>query len=152
MTVPSHNPLLEGAWVTINGVTFAISYRGGPGSNDVVLIEPGPVTTTGTSGADHYELRRSGSGLPSDDLQLLLNGAVIDSRPMSTVIGWTINAGDGADSLLVNYGYSGGFFSSPVNFNGESPGLAAAMTRWRLRAAASRRSSTITASRPAGRP
>ncbi len=57
--------------------------------------------------------------------QLLLNGTVVDSRSISFVSDWTINAAAGADSLLVNYGFTGGFFSFSVNFNGEDPALAA---------------------------
>ena len=48
---------------------------------------------------------------------------MVDSRPVLAVSSWTINADTGADSLLVNYGFSGGFFSVPVFFNGQAPAV-----------------------------
>ena len=116
--------LPEGTLVsTIGGDNLAISYVGGAG-NDVVLYNRanGVAVTDGTANADVFELRRKGTGVAGDVVQLLAGFVPVDTRPLSAVgSGWTVNAGDGADSLLVNYGHSGGFFNVPVNFNGEGP-------------------------------
>ena len=74
-------------------------------------------------GSGHFEIRSSGTpGNANDVLQLLLNGTVIQSTVASTVVGWTINGTGTADSLLVNYGYTGGFFNVPVQFNEDAGG------------------------------
>ena len=49
--------------MTLNGVVFFLSYRGGASGTDVVLLQPGPLTTTGTAGDERWELRRGGSGV-----------------------------------------------------------------------------------------
>jgi len=93
-------------------------------NNDVILVEAAPKVTNGTAGNDNFELRLNNAGTPdnsSDDVLELFDGTtVIDSRLADLVSSWTINGLAGNDTLLVNYGYSGGFFTNPVIFNGNN--------------------------------
>jgi fibronectin-binding autotransporter adhesin len=126
---PIHNPPLSGAPeagpVSVNGKPAFYTYAGGLGANDFAIQVAGPVETIGTDDAEQFELRRHDNGTagnPDDDLlQLLQDGAVIDSRLLVSVSSWTIYAAGGSDSLLVNYGHSGGFFNTPVFFHGQDP-------------------------------
>lgn len=114
-TPGTFNGLPEGATVTIGSVNFRISYAGGVGGNDVTLTEDGPATFTGDATGENFELLRVG-----DNIQLRRNGVIVDSRPISSVTTYTVNGGDGSDTLTVNYGPPGGFFSTQINFDGDT--------------------------------
>jgi|GEM_PF-2946039 len=112
--------LAEGALVSANflgsGLTATITYLGGDG-NDATIVVSGDVEYTGDTTGEDFELRRVAIG--AGFIQLLRNGVVVDSRPASSISSYTINAGDGDDSLYVNYGGNGGVFTFPVTFNGQ---------------------------------
>ena len=108
--------LPEGSPVTVGSFSGTITYQGGDG-NDVALVVTGPYSIDGTSGDDDFEVRRVSSG-GADLIQVFRGGVVIDSRPTSTVTVITINGDDGDDTLTVNYFGSGGFFTTPITFNG----------------------------------
>ena len=42
---PAHVALPEGTVVTVNGVSFVLTYRGGAGGHDVILIQPDPIAS-----------------------------------------------------------------------------------------------------------
>ncbi len=107
---------VEGDAVTVGSFSGTLTNQGGDG-NDIALVVTGPYSIDGTSGDDDFEVRRvNSSGV--DLLQVLRGGVVVDSRPTSTVTMITINGDDGDDTLTVNYFGSGGFFTTPVTFNG----------------------------------
>ncbi len=111
----------EGGVVTVDSKTARYTYLGGLGGNDFTLTVDGSLTITGTAGADNFEVRRVVTG-PADDIQVLLGGVIIDSRPTASYGGGstlTINAGANNDNLFINYGGSGGIYNFDVNFNGE---------------------------------
>ena len=110
------NGLPEASTVNINGTNFVISYFGGDG-NDVVLAQAGQVVFDATAGADNLELRLEGVYFQIIDLA---NGnAILEQRLAITVTEWVINGLDGDDTLTVNYGGTGGFFNTPITFNGQ---------------------------------
>jgi uncharacterized delta-60 repeat protein len=55
-----------------------------------------------------------------DNIQLLRNGTVIDSRPTSSVTSYAITDSAGNDTLTVKYDASGGSFNFPVTFHGDT--------------------------------
>lgn len=112
------NGLAEGATVTINSIPFVISYAGGVGGNDVVLIQAGTVTYTGTPVADSLEVRETTTaGL--DFIQYYIGGVLTDQRLSSTVSAIQVDGGAGNDTLTINYNGAGGFFNKAVTFNGQ---------------------------------
>lgn len=109
----------EGSTLTVGAFSGVLTYAGGLNANDVTITVLGPVITTGTAGGDDFELRRRiDIGLGIDNIELLLGGIVIDARPYNTVTSWTIDGLGGDDTLLVNYGYTGGYFQKDVLFIG----------------------------------
>lgn len=112
------NGLAEGATVTINSIPFIISYAGGVGGNDVVLIQAGTATYIGTPVADTLELREA-TIAGQDFIQYYIGGVLTDQRLSATVSAIQVDGGDGNDTLTLNYGGSGGFFSKAVTFNGQ---------------------------------
>jgi len=80
--------------------------------NDVTLTQAGTFVYTEATGAS-FTLERAGNSV-----QLLRDGVIVDSRPLSAVTGFTLNGADGAsDTLLIDYAV-GGFFNLPVTFHG----------------------------------
>ena len=71
----------------------------------------------GTSGSDLFELRLDSNG-GNENIQLLVGDVLIEERLFSTVTAITVNGGEGNDTLQLNYDFSGGFFATPVTFNG----------------------------------
>src|SRR6185369_8754705 len=69
--------LNQGGSLPINATSLIAFYDGGPtgGDNDLVLV--GPISINGTNGPDNYEVRRTGSGLNTDNIEVLLNGSVV---------------------------------------------------------------------------
>ncbi|MEW6302149.1 MAG: choice-of-anchor D domain-containing protein [Verrucomicrobiota bacterium] len=113
------NGLADGDSVTINAITFYISYNGGDG-NDIVLSQAptAAVAVSGTSGNDTIQARKVG-----DTVQVLVNGNISASYPESalTGFGYTINGLAGNDTLTLNYvddATTDGFFAIPITFNG----------------------------------
>ncbi len=99
-----------------SGIDAYATYQGNDGNDFVIAVE-GDVTFTATGAAEDFELRRETTG-SVDLIQLLVGGIVVDSRPFASVSSYTIDALGGADTLLVNYNYNGGFFDLPITFNG----------------------------------
>ena len=98
--VGTFNGLAEGDIVTINGVDFFLSYRGGAGSNDVTLTEAGPVTFTSDGiGGGSLVVRVNG-----DSVEFVEDGVVVDSRPLASVVGQTItvDAVNPTDTLTID--------------------------------------------------
>ncbi len=98
--VGTFNGLAEGDIVTINGVEFFLSYRGGAGSNDVTLTEAGPVTFTSDGiGGGSLVIRVNG-----DSVEFVEDGVVVDSRPLASVLGQTItvDAVNPTDTLTID--------------------------------------------------
>ncbi|MCL4207851.1 MAG: autotransporter-associated beta strand repeat-containing protein, partial [Pirellulaceae bacterium] len=110
----------EGGSTTVNSKTAVFTYAGGSGGNDLTLTVASDWIFNGTASADEFELRRATVGMV-DNLQLLIGGSVVESRPMASVNSVTINGLDGNDTLTVNYGHSGGVFNKAVTFHGGDP-------------------------------
>ncbi|MBY0514763.1 MAG: autotransporter-associated beta strand repeat-containing protein, partial [Gemmataceae bacterium] len=111
----------EGGTVLINGSNFAVSYVGGDG-NDVTLTQLAFVGYVETGGGADFVLRRNQNGTPAnpadDLLQLLRNGVLVDSRPLSALSSYTLIGQNGAtDTLTVDYAF-GGVFTTPIEFAG----------------------------------
>ncbi len=103
--------------MTVNGLSFVISYIGGLNGNDVTLTEAGAITITGTAGADGLLLQEE-TILGLDYISYYLN-SVLQTRWLSSAVTTiTVNGNDGNDTLTVNYGASGGFFAKNITFNG----------------------------------
>ena len=137
------NALAEGASLTVGSVTFVISYHGGVGGNDVVLIEPGPVVTPGTPDAGRV---RTAAG----DRRGLRPAAIAGRRR-----GGRVAAGHGGQQLDDQRGRAGRTrcWSTTATRAGSStrrcsstartrPCRPAPTIRWPSRAAPSRRWST----------
>lgn len=107
----------EGSTVIVNGLPFVISYIGGLNGNDVTLTQQGVITITGTAAGDQILLQEETiSGLDYVSYYL---GGVLQTRWLSSIVASiTVNAGDGNDTLTVNYGASGGFFAKNITYNG----------------------------------
>ncbi len=102
--------LSEGALVTVGNLTGPISYVGGDG-NDVTLTAAGPASFTGTSAAgNNFVLRRSGN-----NLQLLDNGVVVDTRALNTLTDYTITGVPNVQDTLTVDLATGGFFALTGN-------------------------------------
>jgi hypothetical protein len=109
--------IAEGATTTVNGLMFVVSYIGGLNGNDVTLTQAGAITITGTAGADGLLIQEE-TILGLDYISYYLN-SVLQTRWLSSAVTTiTVNAGDGNDTLTVNYGASGGFFNKTVIYNG----------------------------------
>ncbi|MBI1918657.1 MAG: autotransporter-associated beta strand repeat-containing protein, partial [Planctomycetes bacterium] len=121
--VAAGTTLGEGALLSSNflgsGQSAFLTYQGGDGNAVAIVIE-GPSTFNGTNGDDVLEVRRVTTG-GADSIQFLNNGTVVDSRPFASVDSITVNGLDGNDTLTVNYGTSGGFFTQPLTFHGGDP-------------------------------
>ncbi|MCL4206670.1 MAG: hypothetical protein KJ000_29655, partial [Pirellulaceae bacterium] len=105
----------EGSLVNVNGIDFAISYKGGSLGNHVVLIQPGDATFGGTADDDSFLLQQ----VTIDDvdfLQLYRNNALVYQTLASTVASVTVDGLDGNDTLTVKYDASGGFFAKDISF------------------------------------
>lgn len=111
--------LAEGATVTINGVDFVLSYRGGTG-NDVTLTEAGTFVFQGTRFDDSLEIREAMIG-GQDYLQIVMGGVLVEQRLTSSASDVSILGGDGNDVLTIDYGGSGGFFNKLISFEGGDP-------------------------------
>src|SRR5262249_42721506 len=108
----------ENGSVPINGKSAVDTYHGGASTNDFTLSVAGPASFTDNTGNSQLTLQRvTGGGV--DNIQLLRNGTVIDSRPTAIVDSYTITDKAGNDTLTVNYDASGGFFNLPVTFHGD---------------------------------
>ncbi len=120
--------IAEGGTTTVNGLTFVVSYIGGLNGNDVTLTQAGAITITGTAGADGLLIQEETiSGL--DYISYYLN-SVLQTRWLSSAVTTiTVNAGDGNDTLTVNYGASGGFFAKNITYNGGNQTVRR-VTRW----------------------
>ncbi len=121
------NGLADGTMVTVGGVFMGfISYFGGDG-NDVTLTvaSVGPAIINDIAANNGvFEIRQVG-----ETIQVLRGGVVVDSRPIGAVAaGYTINGLDGNDSLLVNFGATGGIFNIPITFNGGAQTIADSLT------------------------
>jgi autotransporter-associated beta strand protein len=95
--------------------TFQITYQGGDG-NDVVLttIDPSAPVFQGTPVNDHFLVMRHGT-----DVQVYLNGTLIDSRDIASITGGlTLNGGAGDDTLLIDYEGGDPVPVAGLSFNG----------------------------------
>src|SRR5262249_43384254 len=84
--------------------------------NDLALVPPITVPATG-----NVEVRRSGNGSGTDTIDVLINGVLNPANiyPITNVVSLQINGQTGSnDTLLVNFGGTGGSFNIPITFNG----------------------------------
>ncbi len=114
---------LEASNLQINGQPAVLTYYGGDGNDIAVVMTNLLSVVTGTAGNDDLEVRRVifddlFSGLDVDHLQGLLNGVVVESRPIAAAGGFALEGQNGNDSLFVNYGASGGYFTETVLAHG----------------------------------
>jgi fibronectin-binding autotransporter adhesin len=105
---------LEGGSVVIGGVTSYFTYAGGDGNNFTLSALGDPTLTFD----GNLEVRRNVSGL-TDNVELLQGGVIVDSRPLASIVAnYVINtASNLADTLLVNYAFTGGFIPRNIAFN-----------------------------------
>ncbi len=111
----SFSGLPEAAQITVGAFSGILSYLGGNG-NDVTLTVGGSMSF---ADGNTFVLRRS-----AGNLQVLRDGALIDSRPMAAVNGYTFKgSGKAPASLTVDFA-SGGFFTvaDGINFSGGGGG------------------------------
>ncbi|MCM2374920.1 FG-GAP-like repeat-containing protein [Aporhodopirellula aestuarii] len=110
--------LPEGAFTTINGLDFAISYIGGDG-NDVTLTEIVNTTISGTATDDTILLRlNSAPAIP--EIEVLINSVLTHSFPLGSISDLTINGLDGSDTLTVDYSGGNPVPAGGVVFDGGS--------------------------------
>ncbi len=109
---PSLTNAVEGSTAVVNGVNAIYTYAGFDG-NDFTLTAAGNPVLAGTGA---LEVRRITSG-PTDVLQLLQGGAIIDSRPIGAFTSYQLTGSAADDTLTVNYAASGGFFAKDIVFD-----------------------------------
>ncbi|MDB5385367.1 MAG: Extracellular serine protease precursor, partial [Planctomycetaceae bacterium] len=108
----------EGSSTTVNGLSAAYSYLGGPGGNDFDLSVAGPYTFTMPvdSAATAAVLKRNGT-----NLDFTVGGTTLQSVPLAAIASLTITGENGfADQLTLDF--TGGDFATlfPITFNGGS--------------------------------
>jgi hypothetical protein len=134
------NGLAEGAYLSINGISFQVSYAGGDG-NDVTLTEATQTQVTLVGGV----LDVSDAVDTADDLTISVNGANVRVRDSAKILaagpGTTqvdpntveaplanvtvridVNGNGGSDSLTRNF--TGGNITVPINWAGGAPAVA----------------------------
>src|SRR5262249_45808269 len=114
--VPSFNGLPAGSAVTVGSLNAFLSYHGNSGS-DVTLVAAGPVSFAAGKSGSRSTVRRSG-----DELQVLTDGIVTDSRPLDAVSALNFTGADNG-GLIIDFS-SGGFFTLPggISFQGDGSG------------------------------
>jgi len=108
----------ESTPVTVGNFTGFITYAGNTG-NDVTLVASGPLSFTAGVAGTNFTVRQSGK-----DIQVLEDGAIVDSRPEVAITAITLNGANGVgNSLTVDFGF-GGYFTlqGPLTFNGGTNG------------------------------
>ena len=147
MVVGTFNGLSEGAPVTINGVTFNITYAGGSASNDVVLMQAGvPAIETSANLIGGDLVIRDVNGGASDDtitLKRMPGGILSVFDPshriaagpgMTQVDAFTVevplvnitgtlffDALGGSDTLVVDFGGGSPVPAGGIDFSGGNP-------------------------------
>ncbi len=97
--------LPEGGAFNLNGVPGFVTYTGNTG-NDFIIAFVGPIAFPGGINGTNFVVRRSGS-----DVQTLIDGKLVDSRPLAAVTNLSLKGTDGAaNSLTVDLGF-GGYFT-----------------------------------------
>ena len=111
---PGFNGLADGSVVGVGSFSGFLSYEGNTGA-DVTLTAQGPASIQGGSGNNSFVLVRKGN-----DLQVLDNGVLEDSRPLATVSSYMITgSNNGVNSLKIDLASGGTFgFSGAVYFQG----------------------------------
>src|SRR5207249_3474356 len=107
------NLATENSLLTVNATGlpgfYTFNTPGGKNTgNDLALVPP--VVVSGTAGNDTFEVRRSGNGSATDTIDVLINGVLNPANiyPLTNVVSLQINGLAGSDTLLINYGGTGG--------------------------------------------
>ncbi len=122
MGAGTFNGLAQGAVVTtVGGLDFVINYLGGDG-NDVALEVAGPLNYTSPGGNITVRRNEQGAGTADDLIEILEGTTVVESRLASNVDAINITGADGINDILTVDYFFGGFFTTPIDFDGGSTG------------------------------